>query len=47
MDLIGDSESILVIEWAEKMAALLPKKRIDLYFRYLGDDKREISINHE
>jgi tRNA threonylcarbamoyladenosine biosynthesis protein TsaE len=47
MDLIGDSESILVIEWAEKMAALLPKKRIDLYFRYLGDDKREIIINHE
>ena len=43
-DLIGDPENIMVIEWPEKIEHLLPEKRIDLSFKYLDEDKREIKV---
>jgi tRNA threonylcarbamoyladenosine biosynthesis protein TsaE len=43
-DLIGDPENIMVIEWPEKIEHLLPVKRIDLAFKYLDEDKREIKF---
>ena len=46
--IIEGRNNIVALEWAEKMGDLLPKKRIDLFFRNLGDDKREIKIiRHE
>lgn len=44
LELMNDPENIVVIEWPEKIGKLLPEKRIDIYFEYLGDDKREIKI---
>jgi len=42
LDLFDDRENIVVIEWPDKIENLLPENRIDLYFEYKGDDKREI-----
>lgn len=37
-------ENIVAIEWAEKLKNVLPKKRIDVEFKYVDDKKRRIKI---
>lgn len=37
------SEGVSFIEWPEKLGALLPKKRIDVYFE-MTEDNRQIMI---
>lgn len=44
--ILNDSASIMAIEWAEKMKDLLPKKRIELHFKYIDENKREIRIEY-
>lgn len=41
-EVINDKNNIVVIEWAEKLQNLLPKKRIDIKFVYEKDDARKI-----
>jgi len=43
-EIIGNSNNIIVVEWAEKMKGFLPKKRIDIYFEYLDENKRKIKF---
>ncbi|MFH1832581.1 MAG: tRNA (adenosine(37)-N6)-threonylcarbamoyltransferase complex ATPase subunit type 1 TsaE [Candidatus Levyibacteriota bacterium] len=43
-EIFENPQNIIVIEWAEKMKELLPKKRIDIYFEYLEENKRKIEI---
>ena len=43
-EIIENGNDIVAIEWAEKLGYLLPKKRIDIYFKS-QDDTREITIN--
>jgi tRNA threonylcarbamoyladenosine biosynthesis protein TsaE len=38
-------EGVAVIEWADKMEQYLPAKRIDIFFSYKEEGKREIYIN--
>jgi len=38
-------EGIKAIEWAERAEELLPEKRIDVTFRILSENAREIKIN--
>ncbi len=45
-EIIGNSNNIIVVEWAEKMKDFLPKKRIDIYFEYLDENKRKITMRH-
>src|SRR5437763_1302299 len=45
LELMGDVETIVAIEWPEKIENLLPEKRIDVFFEYLDEEKRKISIN--
>jgi len=40
----SDPQNIVAIEWAEKIKKILPKKRIDIYFEYLGEEKRKIKV---
>lgn len=42
--LIEGQDNILAFEWAEKLNDLIPTKRIDLHFREVGGDSREIAI---
>jgi len=44
LELLGEKENIVAIEWPDKIENVLPEKRINIYFTYLGDDKREIRI---
>ena len=41
---LDDKNTILAIEWPEKIKKYLPHKRIDIYFKTLSKDKREIKI---
>lgn len=43
-EIINDRNNIVAIEWAEKLGDLLPKKRIDIYFEYISENKRMIKI---
>lgn len=43
-DLINDKESLVLIEWAEKMGSLLPKKRIEVHMEYIDDTKRKLIV---
>ncbi len=43
-EIIADKNSIVVIEWAERMKEMLPKERVDICFKYKGDNEREITV---
>lgn len=45
LELMGDPENIVVIEWPEKIENLLPDNRIDLVFEYLEGDERKIILD--
>lgn len=46
--IISDKNSIVAVEWAEKLGKLLPLKRYDIAFDNLGGNKRKITIKkHE
>ena len=42
--IIQDKDSIVALEWAEKLRELLPQKRIEIHCQNLGGDKRRIQI---
>lgn len=41
-EILKNPENIVVIEWAERLGNLLPKKRIDVSFEYVDEEKRKI-----
>lgn len=43
-EILENKNNIVAIEWSEKLLGLLPKKRIDLKFEYIDQDKRKITI---
>ncbi len=43
-EILSNPDNIVVIEWAEKMQGMLPKKRIDITFEYVDENKRNILI---
>jgi len=45
LELMGQSETVVAIEWPDKIENFLPENRINIYFKYLGDDKREIRFD--
>lgn len=45
-EIMNDPQSIVAIEWAEKMGDLLPKERIDIHFKYVDESKRRIKIEY-
>lgn len=44
-ELWQNPKNICAIEWAEKMEKVLPKKRWDIFFEYLEENQRKITIN--
>ena len=45
-ELIYKPKYVILIEWAEKLGVLLPKKRIDVNITILSNDRREIITKH-
>jgi len=43
-DFLNRFDVILVVEWAEKIKAILPSEIIELDFKFLDDSTREITI---
>jgi len=46
-EIFNDPKAIVVIEWADKIKDLLPKERTDIYFDYLSDQERKITIKEK
>lgn len=42
-EIINEKNAIIIIEWADKISEILPKKRIDIYFKLINDE-REVEI---
>jgi tRNA threonylcarbamoyladenosine biosynthesis protein TsaE len=42
LDELFASQSLILLEWAERFPALLPQQRIEIRLRALADDTREI-----
>lgn len=45
LEFMGDPQTIVAIEWPDKIENLLPENRIDITFTYLEDDMRQIGID--
>jgi tRNA threonylcarbamoyladenosine biosynthesis protein TsaE len=43
-EIFSDSQAVVAVEWAEKIKKILPKKRIDIQFKYLNYNERKIII---
>jgi len=37
-------DGVCVVEWAERLGSLLPENRIDVRFRIIGENQREVNI---
>lgn len=46
-EIFDDKDSIILIEWSENIAPLLPKKRIVVNIKWLDEQAREIEIINE
>ena len=43
-EIIASKNNIIIVEWAERIKAIIPKGSMWLKFRHLKDDEREISV---
>jgi tRNA A37 threonylcarbamoyladenosine biosynthesis protein TsaE len=41
---LGRPDCIVLVEWADRVEALLPKKTIKVRFRHLGGSRRSLTI---
>lgn len=46
LEFMHKSDTVIAIEWAEKLENLLPKNRIDIRIKNLGENKRIITIKN-
>ena len=44
-EILNDSQNVVVIEWAEKLESLIPKKRTDIKFYYEKNDTRRVAFS--
>jgi len=45
-EIVGNPENIILIEWAEKIKKILPKKIIKINFEHVSANKRKIEIGN-
>lgn len=43
-EVLNDRKNLLVIEWPKKIEKILPKKRINIYFKHINEKKRKIKL---
>ncbi|MDD2766889.1 MAG: tRNA (adenosine(37)-N6)-threonylcarbamoyltransferase complex ATPase subunit type 1 TsaE [Candidatus Moranbacteria bacterium] len=41
---LEDTKGIVILEWPERVETLLPSKRIEIHFKSISENEREISI---
>ena len=45
-EIFSTPQTIVAVEWAEKIKEMLPEGRIDIQFKYLNNKKRRVIINY-
>ncbi len=45
-EILNEPNSIIAIEWAEKIKKFLPKKRIEIEFKFIDENTRKIIIKN-
>ncbi len=45
-EIFNDEKNIIIVEWAEKIKNILPKKRTEIYFENLDVNKRKITFKN-
>ena len=43
-ELIADKNNIIIVEWADRIQKIIPKRALRIKFKWLGENKRKISI---
>ena len=43
-EILNNKNNIVIIEWADKMLHFLPKERIDIHFKYIDENTRELTF---
>jgi tRNA threonylcarbamoyladenosine biosynthesis protein TsaE len=43
-EIFANPQNIVLIEWAERVKSILPKKRINIHIDHIGKNERKISI---
>jgi tRNA threonylcarbamoyladenosine biosynthesis protein TsaE len=41
---LGRPDAVVLVEWAERVEALLPKKRVEVRLKHLGGDRRRLTL---
>jgi len=41
---LDDEQGLMILEWPERVKYLLPEKRIDIIFKNVSENKREITV---
>jgi|SRR5579872_219682 len=44
-EILSEKDAVVAIEWPEKLGQFLPKKRWELHFKTIDENKRSITIN--
>jgi tRNA A37 threonylcarbamoyladenosine biosynthesis protein TsaE len=45
-DILSDSTTVVVIEWGDVVAHVLPKERLTIRLTHAGEDVRELDITY-
>jgi tRNA threonylcarbamoyladenosine biosynthesis protein TsaE len=45
VDMVQDSQAVMLIEWPELAEGLLPEERMEVRFEHMGEEKRKITIS--
>jgi len=43
-DIINDEKNLILLEWPERVAEILPKNHAKVYFKFVSESEREIEI---
>lgn len=46
-DMLHDATGVVAIEWAERLGDAIPKKRWDIFCRYIDDKQRSIEVKQQ
>lgn len=47
VDIIKNKKNLILLEWPEKILEALPEEYLKIDFKVLGENEREIDINHK
>jgi tRNA threonylcarbamoyladenosine biosynthesis protein TsaE len=44
-DAFSEKEAVTIIEWADRIESTLPKDRLEIHIKYLGQTEREVELS--